>query len=87
MQVMYGVKVLNKLIAAWEAEVANRGYLRDNTVRAPYDTILILDGVPYLRRLSPEVPRLQQNDLLLLQNPLLLPLWLVLSLQLRVSDK
>jgi len=32
MQVMYGVKVLNKLIAAWEAETANRDYLRDNTV-------------------------------------------------------
>lgn len=34
MQIMYGVKVLNKLIAAWEAEVADRGYLQENTVRA-----------------------------------------------------
>jgi hypothetical protein len=45
MQVMYGVKVLNKLIAAWEAETANRDYLRDNTVHTrPY--------VANLRRLA-----------------------------------
>lgn len=34
MQILYGVKVLNKLVAAWEAEAADRGYLQENTVRA-----------------------------------------------------
>lgn len=32
MEAMYGLKVLNKLVAAWEAQAADREYLRDNTV-------------------------------------------------------
>ena len=35
MEVMYGVKVLNKLIDAWNAQEANREYLRDHTVPSP----------------------------------------------------
>ena len=38
---MYGVKVLNKLVAAWEAEAANRGYLEENTVRASSLVVIV----------------------------------------------
>ena len=41
MQIMYGVKVLNKLVAAWEAEAANRGYLEENTVRASSLVVIV----------------------------------------------
>ena len=41
MQIMYGVKVLNKLVAAWQAEAANRGYLKENTVRASSLVVIV----------------------------------------------
>jgi hypothetical protein len=47
MQIMYGVKVLNKLIAAWEAEVADRGYLQENTVRASSLVVSSLKKIPF----------------------------------------
>jgi hypothetical protein len=54
MQAMYGVKVLNRLITAWEAETANRDYLRDNTV----PTLLPLPtSLHYLTYFSESVPR------------------------------
>jgi hypothetical protein len=70
-EVMYGTKVLNKLIVAWEAQTADREYLRENTVHPhpPLSVVqdsalcvgreLIVDGVSDLSCTCAEKPRMQ----------------------------
>jgi hypothetical protein len=69
MEVMYGIKVLNKLIAAWEAQTADREYLRENTVRPLFEFAilacifvgckLMVDGVSDLSCICAEKSRMQ----------------------------